>query len=114
MNARTEPLRTGAFLMYEANGSISREKISLVAGDALPAGQVLGRITATGKYAAYDAAANDGSQTAAGVLYAPAGASVADRDTVAIVRHAEVEAAVLTGLDAAARADLETLQIICR
>lgn len=114
MTTFTEVPRAGAFLLSEGNGSISREKITVVAGDALPAGQVLGRITVGGKYTAYSNVATDGSETAVGILYAPIEAGEGDRVAVAITRLAEVEAEALTGLDDEARADLSALLVICR
>lgn len=112
----TEPTRAGEFLLAEANGTISRESIVVSSGQgALPAGQVLGKITATGEYGVYD---NDdtttGLGTAAGILYAPVDATSADQPAVLIARHAEVVEDALTGLDAPAKTDLTALQIIFR
>ncbi|OQA32886.1 MAG: hypothetical protein BWY57_01613 [Betaproteobacteria bacterium ADurb.Bin341] len=114
MTTFTEVPRAGAFLLSEGNGSISREKITVVAGDVMPAGQVLGKITASGKLTAYNNAATDGSEAAVGILYGPLEASTDDRIAVAIVRVAEVEEAALTGFDEAARADLAAWLVICR
>lgn len=110
----TENPRTGGFILSEANGHISRETVKILNGEDLPAGQVLGKVTASGNYVAYDSAATDGSETAAGVLYAATKADGADVEAVAIVRHAEVKTDELTGSDAAALADLAVLQIIAR
>lgn len=110
----TEPARAGAFILSEANGTLSREKIVVAAGAALVAGQVLGVVTATSKYAPYNNAANDGTEAAVGILYGPLEASDSDRSAVAIVRQAEVDDAKLTGLDAAARVDFASRNIICR
>lgn len=101
------------FLISEGEGQISRETIIVKAGPALPAGQVLG-VTGTGEYAPYDNAANDGSEAAAGVLYAALPASDAPRRATAIVRLAEVSAERLTGLDLAGRADLAAHYVIVR
>lgn len=114
MTIKTEKNYAAEFLLSEGNGQISRESITVAAGDALPAGQVLGIITATGKYTDYDNTATDGSEVAAGILYAPLAASASDRNGVAIVRLAEVIEARLTGLDDAGRADLKTRNIIVR
>ncbi|NTX45162.1 head decoration protein [Burkholderia cepacia] len=101
------------FLVSEGNGQISRERIVVKAGAALPAGQVLG-VTGTGEYAPYDNAANDGSEVAAAVLYAPLAASDASRPATGIVRLAEVASGLLTGLDAAGRGDLAERHVIVR
>lgn len=68
-----------------------------------------------GEWVAYDDdGTNDGRRTASGILYAAADATTSDVRATAIVRDAEVAAARLTGLDAAARADLKALGIIVR
>lgn len=109
-----EPSHAGEFLYAEANGTLSRERIVIASGEGvLKAGTVLGKL-AGGKYAAYDNAAADGSQTAVGILYAGVDATSADADGVLIARHAEVVEAALTGLDAAGKTDLAALQIIFR
>lgn len=79
----------------------------------VPSGIVVGKITATGKYGPYEAAATNGTETAAGLLFGSltveAGASVVGG---ALVNHAYVNADKLpikTGkgsLDTAARAEL--------
>lgn len=110
----TETSHAGEFLYAEANGTLSRERIVIASGEGeLKAGTVLGKL-AGGKYAAYDNAAADGSQTAVGILYAGVDATSADADGVLIARHAEVVEAALTGLDAAGKTDLAALQIIFR
>ncbi|KWH65055.1 head decoration protein [Burkholderia anthina] len=112
-NVKVQGSQTAEFLVSEGNGQISREHIVVKAGPALPAGQVLG-VTSTGEYAPYDNAANDGSEVAAAVLYAPLPASETPRSATGIVRLAEVAAARLTGLDAAGRGDLAERHVIVR
>lgn len=114
MTIKHEANHAAEFLISEGSGRISREAITVIAGDALPSGQVLGIETATGKYAAYSNAANDGTEVAVGVLYAPLAASADERSGVAIVRLAEVSAARLAGLDTAGSADLKARNIIVR
>ena len=77
-NVKQQGVLTAEFLVSEGEGQISRDRIVVKAGAALPAGQVLG-LTSTGEYAPYDNAANDGSEVAAGVLYAALPASDAPR-----------------------------------
>ena len=114
MNIQTEAVHTAEFLLSEGNREISREAITVAAGDALPAGQVLGIQTASGHYAAYSPAAADGTEVAVGILHAALPASADVRNGVAFVRLAEVAAARLTGLDAAAIADLKSRHLIVR
>lgn len=106
---------TGEFLLSEANGARSREEVAIAAAaGALKAGTVLGKITASGKYAAYNNGASDGTEVAAGVLYAAAPDLTADQSAVLIARDAEVDGALLTGLDANGTADLKALGVIVR
>lgn len=112
----TEQKRAGEFLIAEGNGSISREKVVVASGSGvLVPGTVMGKVTATGKYKAYDNAdATTGLGTAAAVLYNEVDATAADVEAVVIVRHAEVDEALLTGINADGKADLAALQIIVR
>ncbi len=119
--ALTESTRPGEFIIAEANGSISREAVTIVSGQNLVAGTVVGKITASGKYTAYDDDNADGSQTAAGILYAAVDASGGDKAGVIIARHAEVIDAQLVwaatndaGDKTAGKADLAALDIILR
>lgn len=120
MAAQTEVRAAATFLISEANGSRSREKVTIVSGQNLVAGAVVGKITASGKYAAYDNAAADGTQAAAGVLIAAVDASAADAAGAIIIRDAEVAASDLnwgaeTGGDITAGvADLLALGIVSR
>ena len=90
MTTLTESSRTGSFLLSEANGNRSREEITVITGQDLPAGAVLGKITASGKYTAVSQGAGDGSQTAVAVLWQATDATDADVKAAAIVRDAEV------------------------
>jgi Bacteriophage lambda head decoration protein D len=111
----------GEFIVSEGNGKISRETITVLSGESLAAGAVLGKITASGKYKALDPAAVDGSEAAAGVLYDAVDASAADAEGVAIVRLAEVNVAELVWPDGitapqqtTALGELAALTIIAR
>jgi len=113
--ALTETLHAGEFIVSEANGTRSREEITVAAAAAaLPAGQVLGKITASGLYVAYSNVAADGSEVAAAILYAPLADSAADQNAAVITRDAEVDESLLTGLDATGKTDLQALGIIFR
>lgn len=71
MSTKTEGQHTGEFLVSEAQGTRSRDKVTVtVAANATwEAGLVLGKITATGKYVEYDNGNGDGTEVAAAVLY---------------------------------------------
>jgi hypothetical protein len=79
----TEGTHAGGFLVWEAFRDYCRE---VVAAGTLEPGTVLGRITATTKYAAHDPAAADGTETAVAVLWDKADASAGDAPAVALVR----------------------------
>jgi Bacteriophage lambda head decoration protein D len=111
----------GEFIVSEGNGSISRETITVLSGETLEAGAVLGKVTASAKYKALDPAASDGSEAAAGVLYGAIDASAADAAGVAILRLAELNAAELVwpagitgGEQTTALGELAALNIIAR
>ena len=112
-----------SFLKYEEDeNQYSRDDITVVSGQNLAAGTVLGKITTGGKYTAYDNDATDGSQTVAGILLNAVNATSADTAGVAIVRHAIVAkegliwgASVTTqGEKDAAYVDLKAIGILTR
>ncbi len=106
----TETRHPGEFLISEASGTRSRSTGTIASGQGVvPAGQVLGRVTASGKLIKYSNAASDGSQTAVGILYASVDATSADTPCIVIDLDAEVAASKLTGLDAAGTTDLAAL-----
>lgn len=90
MTVVNEARHAGEFLVYEDEVNYSRENIVLASGQNLPAGAVIGKVTASGKWKSADPAAEDGSENAAGILLYPVNATSADVDTVAVVRHAVV------------------------
>jgi hypothetical protein len=115
MTILQESTHTAEFLLSEGNGQISRQVVVLGANAAiLPAGQLLGKLSAGGAYVAYDPAAATGAETVVAILYARAPIAVAARDATVIARSAEVASALLVGLDAAARVDLAALGIVIR
>jgi hypothetical protein len=100
MSSLLEGTHPGGFLFSEAPGTLSRDNVTVTvpAGTTYPAGLVLGKLTATGKYVAYNNGASDGTEVAAGVLYAElknAGASPADARGVIVNLNAEVRLAAL-------------------
>lgn len=113
MTVITQGVRDAEFLLSEANGQRSREQVTLaITAEALPAGQLLG--TVADEYVAYNPDGIDGSETVTAILYAAAPASAASQSATVIVRDAEVYGAKLTGLDAAAAADLLAIGVIVR
>lgn len=72
----------------------------------LTTGTVLGKITASGKFKAYQDGASDGSEVAKLILAEDVDATSADVKAMAYASGHFNEAA-LTGLDAAAKADFE-------
>lgn len=91
MAVQTEAIHKGEGILSESNGKRSREEITVVSGQNLGSMFVVGKITASGKYAQYDNAAADGTQTAAGVLIGATDASAADAKGVILARDCEVD-----------------------
>jgi hypothetical protein len=115
MTTITEGTHAAEFLLSEANGFRSREAVTLAPNAAvIPAGQLLGRVTAGGAFVPYANGAADGSEVVAGVLYAPAAISAAARQVTIIARDAEVIEAALVGVDTPGRSDLALLGISLR
>lgn len=96
-NTLTEGRHTGGYIVSEANGALSREVVTILkkSGHKLQAGTVLGKVTASGKYAPVNFSASDGSQTATAILFDNVDATEKDRSAVVTVRHAEVKASAL-------------------
>lgn len=76
--------------------TVSR-KITMIAGQNLARGALLGRITASGKYTLALSASSDGSQVPAVILAEPCDATSADRDAVAYFAGTFDENAVIYG-----------------
>ena len=120
MTELTEGRNTGEFIYAEPNGTRAREAIVVASGQNLAACDVVGKITASSKYAIYDNAAVDGTEVAAGILYSAVDASAADQRGVILVRDFEAKLDVLgwngqaqPAIDAGV-VDLTALGIICR
>jgi len=96
MTTLTETPHAGEFLVSEANGTLSREVVTIASGSGVvPAGLVLGKITASGKYKPYDDDNADGSETAVCLAYDTVDATSADKKAVVIFRNAEVRASAI-------------------
>jgi len=126
MTTLTEGSHSGEFIVSEANVggtgvSRSRDGVTILSGEVLVAGAVLGIVTASGKFAEYNNAAVDGLEVAAGILLEAVDATGADADGVALVRDFEFHAGEVTwktgasgGDIAAGTADLKALGAIAR
>lgn len=78
-------------LLSEAEGHQSRENVTIVSGQDLKYGDVVGKVSATGKYAIYANGASDGTQAAAGILIGDdVDASAGDQPGAILVSAAEV------------------------
>jgi Bacteriophage lambda head decoration protein D len=77
-----------AFLEWEEDFNVSRKNIVVAHSASLPAGRVLGQITASGKYVSCDPTAEDGSAVAVAILAYDTDASAADVSAVAITKLA--------------------------
>ena len=92
MATLTEGRVTAAYILTEANGLRSRDAAVIASGAGkVEPGAVLGQVTASGKYAKHYPAANDGSETAAAILYAAVDATDADAACVITARDSEVK-----------------------
>ena len=96
MTTFTESYRASEIILSEANGTLSRESVTIVSGTAaFPAGTVLGKITASGKYAPYDDDNANGTEVAAAIALDAIDASAADTLCPTLFRLAEYKADIL-------------------
>ena len=86
----TDSPGAGHFILSEANGYRSRQRIVVGVNQSLLAGQVLGKITSSGQYVGLAPAATDGSQTAAGILFDDVVTTDQTKDAVSFERDGEV------------------------
>jgi hypothetical protein len=98
MASQTETPAPGNFLYSESPGTFSRENIVVVSGaGVIPAGRVLGKITASSKYDNYRSDNTPtGVSTVTGILYAEVDATSADQNAVMVTRDCEVVNARVT------------------
>lgn len=116
-----EKRHPGQFILTLAEGNRSIDNVTLVSGQVVDAGQVLGKITSGGKYTTYDNSAGDGSNAAAAISVNYVDATGGDTLIAVVVRDAEVKADELVfpsgtsgGDMTAAYADLKLLGVIAR
>jgi hypothetical protein len=87
MTTLTEGKHAGGFLVWEVLRDYTRDTVTVASGAGkLEPGTVLGKITSGGKFTALAPAATNGSQTAAGILWAGVDASAADVPGVVLLR----------------------------
>lgn len=116
MTVLNETIHTGEWIISEANGLRSRDQgtVTVSGATAWLSGQVLGQLSATGKWVKYNNAGSGGAEVAAGILYNELDPVAGDIAATIFRRDCEVIAAKLTGLDTAGRADLAALGIVLR
>jgi hypothetical protein len=86
-----EERHPGEFLLSEAEGKRSREVVTISDAIAVKAGQVLGKVTADGKYNFYNNAdAPAGTGVALAIALYPLSATATYRKITVIARDAEV------------------------
>lgn len=95
VSATTEGVRPFEVILSEGE-TIAREQVTMVAGQNLTVGAVLGKVTASGKYTLLAPAAADGSQVAAAVLLVSCDASAADKTALVAARLTELKGDLLT------------------
>lgn len=91
MTTLTQGLGISDIVSFEENSFYSRESGTVITGADLVAGTVVGKITASGKWAISETDAVDGSEVPSGVLLTKADAASADvPNAIILVRHATV------------------------
>lgn len=83
-----EPNYISDVILFEEETEYSRDKVTIISGQNLAIGTVVGKITASGKYTILAPAAIDGSEVAAGIMTAAVDASAGDAVGVIIAREA--------------------------
>lgn len=120
--AEIQPDTIADLLLIEVQPGWTKDKVTIGAGADLVMGQVLGKVTASGKFIKLAPAAADGSQIAAAVLVDPAAAAGADvAGAVVIARGAVVDtdklvwpAGITAPQKATALGQLQTAGIVAR
>lgn len=122
MTAITNDLTLGDLLKYEEENLYSRNQVTVVSGQSLKLGTVIGRVIATQKVKALDPSATDGSEVAAGVVLQSIDASAAEKTNGLIVSRQAIVAdhalvwpvAITTEEKTAAIAQLEAIGVLVR
>ena len=122
MTAITNDLTLGDLLKYEEENLYSRDQVTVLSGQNLKLGAVIGRVSATQKVKALDPSATDGSEVAAGVVLQSIDASAAEKTNGLIVSRQAIVAdhaliwasAITTEEKTAAIAQLEAIGVLVR
>lgn len=122
MTAITNDLTLGDLLKYEEENLYSRNQVTVVSGQNLKLGTVIGRVSATQKVKALDPSATDGSEVATGVVLQSIDASAAEKTNGLIVSRQAIVAdhalvwpvAITTEEITAAIAQLEAIGVLVR
>ena len=122
MTAITNDLTLGDLLKYEEENLYSRDQVTVLSGQNLKLGAVIGRVSATQKVKALDPSATDGSEVAAGVVLQSIDASAAEKTNglivsrqAIVVDHALIwPSAITTEEKTAAIAQLEAIGVLVR
>ena len=81
MNVINQALNLGDLVKYEEDClNYSRDVVTVEAGQNLPLGCIVGRVTTTGKVKQLDPGAEDGSHLAVGILLGEVDATLIDRE----------------------------------
>lgn len=115
MTILTQAARAAEFVV-SVDDHLSTDTVTLAAGPALPAGQLLAYDPTAKHFLPYPVAPVEGHDPlpAAAVLWAPQPERSVDAPVTAVTRLAAVHGELLTGLDAAAQAALMAHLIIVR
>ena len=105
-----EGQHAGEFIVSQANGGRSRDRVTFASGEVIKPGHVLGVVSSSGEYKEYNPANADGSETAVAVAYDHVDASGGAADGPAVTRDAEVNAGELVWFDGASDAQKSTGQ----
>ncbi|QTN29632.1 head decoration protein [Rhodoferax sp. AJA081-3] len=123
MNVINEALNLGDLVKYEQDSlNYSRDVVTVEAGQNLPLGCIVGRVTATAKVKQLDPGAEDGSHFPVGILLGAVDATLIDReDALILARHGVVASKAVvwpveisTDQQAAITAQLASLGILIR
>lgn len=92
MNVINQALNLGDLIKYEEDSlNYSRDVVTVEAGQNLPLGCIVGRVTTTGKVKQLDPGAEDGSHLPVGILLDAVDATLIDReDALILARHGVV------------------------
>ena len=95
------------------HGLDSLFSVTLSGSSALEAGTVLGKITSSGKYAAYNNSNSDGTEVAKGILFSRVDLSQASANPLgSMMVHGMVRSGSLIGYDSNAATDLKDFTFV--